>query len=412
MTELAEGLVRRGHEVRVVTGMPNYPERQVYQAYQRKIYCTEKQNGVTIQRSYVWVQPQPGLLARILLDGSFAMTSLFQALRGWRPDLILLTVPPLPVCVPVALLRLLYGCPVVLNLQDILPEAAVKLGLIRNPWVIRLFEGLEQFAYRTADAVSVISEGFTANLVKKGVPHRKIRCIPNWVNTRFIRPLQREPNCFRDRHQLNGKFVVLYSGNIALTQDLETVIKAATRLQDIPEIQFVIVGEAKARQRLQQICEASHLSNVTLLPLEPRINLPEMLAAADVSLVVQKRHIVSFNMPSKFQVVLASGRPVMVSAPLQGMAAQAVAQSQGGMVLPPEQPEMLATAIQWLYENPKEAEAMGIQGRNYALQHYSLEQALDRYESLFTELAVPSETLVSGPLQPKKATTGSYIKSG
>jgi len=94
MTELAEGLVQRGHEVRVVTGMPNYPQRRIYDEYQGKLYVTEEKNGVTIQRSFVWVKPKPGLLDRILLDGSFVLTSFLQAMRGWRPDVILLTVPP------------------------------------------------------------------------------------------------------------------------------------------------------------------------------------------------------------------------------------------------------------------------------------------------------------------------------
>lgn len=406
MTELAEGLVSRGHSVRVVTGMPNYPERQVYQKYQRQIYCTEEQNGVTIQRSYVWIRPQLGLMTRILLDGSFSVTSFFQALLGWRPDIILLTVPPLPSCVPAALLRLIYGCPIVVNLQDILPEAAVKLGILKNKWAIRLFELLERFAYRTADGISVISDGFIDNLLNKGVPRKKMHCIPNWVNVNFIRPLPRQPNSFRIQHQLEDKFVVLYSGNIALTQGMETVIKAATLLQDVPNIAFVIVGEAKARQRLQKICGECQTHNVTLLPFEPRENLPQMLAAADVSLVVQKQNVIAFNMPSKVQVLLASGRPIVASVPLNGMAARAIAKSQGGMVLPPEQPDLLAEAIRRLYHNPAEAEAMGIQGRHYAIQHYSLEQALDRYETLFTELTTKPTTVTPPTLQPEKVTTG------
>ncbi|MBE9013091.1 glycosyltransferase, partial [Pseudanabaenaceae cyanobacterium LEGE 13415] len=120
MTELAEGLVRRGHQVRVITGMPNYPQRQIYEEYRGKLYSTEERNGVIIQRSYMWVKPKPSLIDRLLLDSSFVFTSFFQALKGWRPDVILLTVPPLPVCVPAALLSWFHNCPIVLNVQDIL----------------------------------------------------------------------------------------------------------------------------------------------------------------------------------------------------------------------------------------------------------------------------------------------------
>ena len=386
MTELAEGLVARGHEVRVVTAMPNYPERRIYKEYRGKSYLTEQRNGVTIQRSYVWIRPKPGLLARILLDGSFVVTSLVQSLKGWRPDVILLTVPPLPVSIPATLLGWLYGCPVVLNLQDILPEAAVHVGLITNKFAIRVFEMLERFAYRTAHTISVITDGFVENLVGKGVPSNKITCIPNWVDVNFIRPLPKVNNAFRAAHQLDGKFVVLYSGNIALTQGLETVVESATRLRHISEIVFVIVGEEGALKKLRKRCEACNAENVLLLPFQPRNQLPEMLAAADVGLIVQKRNVVGFNMPSKTQVLLASGRPVIASVPLAGTAARAVEKSGGGIVVEPENPEVLANAFLELYLDPVKADFLGRQGRRHAIEMYSFEQALNRYEALFSRI--------------------------
>ncbi|MBF2002412.1 MAG: glycosyltransferase family 4 protein [Synechococcales cyanobacterium C42_A2020_086] len=389
MTELAEGLVARGHAVRVVTGMPNYPQRRIYDAYQGKLYCTEERNGVLIQRSCVWIRPQPGLLTRMLLDGSFVLSSLVQSLRGWRPDVILLTVPPLPVSVPAALLGWFYSCPVVLNLQDILPEAAVHVGLITNPHAIRVFEALERFAYRSASVISVITDGFTENLVGKGVSKAKIRCIPNWVDVKFIRPLPKE-GAFRRAYGLENKFVVMYSGNIALTQGLRTVIRAAAQLRSMPDIAFVIVGEKQALELLRQECLDCQADNVLLLPFQPREQLPDMLAAADVGLVVQKRHVVSFNMPSKIQVLLASGRPIIASVPVNGTAARAIQQSGGGIVVEPEQPEQLAAAVLDLYHNPAKANTLAQQGRSYAIQNYSFEQALTRYEQLFYDITTSS----------------------
>jgi colanic acid biosynthesis glycosyl transferase WcaI len=387
MTELAEGLVARGHEVRVVTGMPNYPQRRIYDDYQGKLYLTEERNGVIIQRSYVWIRPQPGLLTRMLLDGSFVATSLVQALRGWRPDVILYTTPPLPVCIPAALLSWLYSCPVVLNLQDILPEAAVQVGLISNKRAIQVFEALEKFAYRTAHSISVIADGFVENLLTKGVPAEKITCISNWVDVDFIRPLPKVASPFCQSHQLKDKFVVMYSGNIALTQGLKTVIRAAALLRHIPEIIVVIVGEETALAELKRLCDQWEVRNVLLLPFQPRAELPQMLAAADVGLVVQKQNVVSFNMPSKIQVLLASGRPIVASVPLRGTAAKTVRQSGGGIVVAAEQPRLLANAILDLYHDPAQAEALGKRGRRYAIEHFSFEQALNRYEALFASLA-------------------------
>jgi len=404
MTELAEGLVKKGHEVRVVTGMPNYPERQIYKEYRGKAYLTEERNGVTIQRSYVWIRPKPGFIARIMLDGSFVLTSMVQALRGWRPDIILLTVPPLPVSVPAALLGLIYSCPIVLNLQDILPEAAVHVGLIKNKLAIRVFEALEKFAYATAGKISVIADGFTENLLGKGVPADKITCIPNWVDVNFIRPLPKQNNTFRVENNLQDKFVVLYSGNIALTQGLETVIEAAIRLRHIPDIDFVIVGEGKALERLKKYCEKHEATNVSLLPFAPREKLPEMLASADVGLIVQKHNVVGFNMPSKTQVILASGRPIVASVPLSGTAARAVQQRGGGVVVAPEDPDLLASAILELHQNPEKAEQLGRHGRHYAVEHYSFEKAINRYEVLFSSLIGTQDVL---EVIPNLATTKS-----
>jgi colanic acid biosynthesis glycosyl transferase WcaI len=296
---------------------------------------------------------------------------------------------------------------VVLNLQDILPEAAVHVGLLTNPALIRVMEGLEKFAYKTAHTISVIADGFVDNLVGKGVAREKITCIPNWVDTNFIRPLEQENN-FRKEFGLEGKFVALYAGNIALTQGLETVVEAATQLRHIPEIVFVIVGEAQAIAQLQEHCNACGATNVKLLPFQPRERLPEMLAAANVGLIVQRHHVVSFNMPSKTQVLLASGRPVIASVPSTGSAAKAIEKSHGGVVVEPENPAALAASLQELYENPIMAEAMGKQGRQFALDRYSFEQALNQYEALFEQ--VSQNAPVANPaysLQTKKSSAES-----
>ncbi|MEA5579742.1 WcaI family glycosyltransferase [Nodularia harveyana UHCC-0300] len=395
MTELAEGLAKRGHEVRVITAMPNYPERQIYEGYRGKWYLNEYKNNVQIQRSYIWIRPQPNLLDRVLLDASFVVTSFLPALFGWRPDVILSTSPSLPVCVPAALLGWLRACPVVLNLQDILPEAAIHVGLLKNKFLIKIFGALEKFAYHTASKISVITDGFVENLISKGVAPEKIEQIPNWVDVNFIRPSSLKNNPFRSAHNLNGKFVALYSGNIGLTQGLETVIQAASQLRHIQDIVFVIVGESKGLQRLQKYCLECGADNVLLLPLQPRKKLPQMLAAADVGLVVQKQNVVSFNMPSKIQLLLASGRALVASVPENGTAAKAVKQSCGGVIVPPEDSKALATAILDLYNNPAKVKDLGVHSRQYATEQYAFEQALNQYEDLFDAAIANSQKLES-----------------
>ncbi|MEH2348712.1 MAG: glycosyltransferase family 4 protein [Nostoc sp.] len=394
MTELAEGLVKRGHEVRVITGMPNYPQREIYDGYRDQWYVTEHKNGVTIQRSYLRIKSKPNLVDRLLLELSFIFTSLPQAFKGKRPDVIILTVPPLLGILPATILSWFYNCPLVLNVQDILPEAAVRIGLLKNKWMIRTLAVLEKFAYRTAHTISVIADGFRENLVKKGVPVNKIVCIPNWVNVNFIRPLPKQNNSWISSHQLDGKFIVLYSGNIALTQGLETVIEAAVCLRHIRDIVFVIVGESKALQRLQEYCLLHRADNVLLLPLQSREKLPEMLAASDVGLIVQKRNVISFNMPSKIPLLLASGRPIVGSVPINGTAARAIELSGGGIIVEPESPDAMAAAVHDLYTDPIVGARLGHAGRQFAEENYSLEQALDRYEWLFSHIVANRKSTI------------------
>jgi len=390
MTELAEGLVKRGHEVRVVTGMPNYPERRIYDGYRGKLYLTEERNGVKLQRCYVWIRPQPGFIDRALLEISFVATSFVQALNGWKPDLLFLTIPPLPACVPAAVLKKIFGCPLVVNLQDILPDAAVHTGLMSNAKLIQIFSKLEAFAYRHADRISVIADGFVDNLLAKGVPQNKLALIANWVDTDFIRPapanVSKDKNPFRQQNGLQGKFIALYSGNIARTQGLETLVEAATHLRDCPEMAIVIVGEGKAREELQALRDRLNANNVTLLPFQPREKLPEMLAAADVGLVMQKSNVIAFNMPSKIQVLLASGLPIVASVPAEGTAAQAVRNSQGGRTVAPEDPQAIAQALRDLYQNPALVQQLAVNARQFALDQYAFSRALDRYEDLFQSL--------------------------
>ena len=382
MTELAEGLVRRGHQVRVITAMPNYPERQIYPAYRGKLYFKEVRNGVEIYRCYVAVRPKPGLVARVLLDGSFALLSIGKAISTWRPDVILSTSPSLPACIPVALTKAIYRCPTVLSLQDILPEAAVRTGLLRNKLAIKVFEQLERFAYASATRISVITPSFAQNLESKGVPSHKMMCISNWVDVAFVKPLPKENNAFRIKHGLENKFVVLYSGNIARTQGIHTIIRSAAQMQHNPDIQYVIVGEKRQLAELENLKQSLGVTNVMLLPFVPMEELPTLLSAADISLIMQKQKVVGFNMPSKIQKLMASGRAIIASVPNHGSAAAAISDSGCGLVVKPENPTELTRAIQRLYENPEELVEFGKKGRQYAIEKYSFDQAINAYEYL------------------------------
>ncbi|MGY6529076.1 MAG: glycosyltransferase family 4 protein [Cyanobacterium sp.] len=386
MTELAEGLAKNGHDVRVLTAMPWYPESQIYPDYRGKIYTEEEKNGVKIYRSYVWASQKRSFINRAMFEISFAFFSFWQGLKCWQPEIIISTIPGLPAIIPAYFLSKIYGSPLVVNLQDILPDAAVHVGLLTNEKLIKIFSILEKFAYQKADKISVIADGFTKNLAKKNVDVDKIIKIPNWVDVDFIKPVAKKDSYFIEENSLQGKFVVIYSGNIALTQPIEILMEAAQKLKHLDDLMVVIVGKEEALARLEKYRQELDCDNVLLRPFQPREKLPEMLGAVEIGMVTQKSNVIDFNLPSKIPVLLASGCVIIGSVPESGTAAQAIKESGGGVVIPPEDAEALAKQIEEFYHNRELVAQMSRAGRKYAEINYSFEGAIALYEELFKSL--------------------------
>ncbi|WP_414756065.1 glycosyltransferase, partial [Anabaena sp. CCY 9910] len=170
-------------------------------------------------------------------------------------------------------------------------------------------------------------------------------------------------------------------------------------------ISFVIIGESKALSRLQKYCLSCGADNVLLLPLQLREDVPQMLATADVNLVVQKSNVIAFNMPSKIPLALASGRPIIGSVPATGTAAKVIKESGGGVIVEPESPEALAAAVLDIYNNSTLATKLGNQGRRFAEENFSFEQAIEQYEELFFELLGKTKPKITrlAPSQQKKS---------
>ena len=381
MTELAEGLVQQGHNVRVVTAFPWYPDNKIPRRYSRRLYLKEEINGVIVQRCYVRANPNRTLLNRILFELSFVIFSFFQAFVDERPEVILYVIPGLPVTVPATILGKIWDVPVLLNLQDILPDAAVAVGLMRNLRMIKISDQLADFAYRKAQEILVIHDGFRENLVNRGVNPNKIVEIPNWVDVQRMHPVPWDkPNSFRDKYQLQDKFVVLYSGNIAKTQPLEYLIHAASFLKHLPDIAIVIVGPTSSFERLKRTKERYEVNNVMILPFQSDERYKEMLAASHICMVVQGSNVVDFNMPSKIPKIMASGRAIIASVSENGTAARVIRRSRGGIVVPPEDSRAIADAIEQLYSDPDLLEQLGRNGRDFAEEHFSFEGIIREYE--------------------------------
>ena len=380
-TELASDLVSRGHRVCFVTCVPSYPQGVVFAGYRNSLYSSEIIQDVRVIRTWSYISPEKTFWHRILNYGTFSLGAFFGGLAAGRQDVILSYSPPLTLGMAAWLLGLVWGVPWVLRVEDLFPKAAVDTGVITNRFAIRVLYALERFLYRRAQHVSLISESFRRHVLDQGFDPNKLSVFPVWADPNAIRPSARE-NDFRDKHQLDGKFVVMYSGNFGLTSALEDVVKAAQLLRDENRIVFVLVGEGLKKTDLMELVKKEQLANVFFLPYQPRHEYSEMLAAADVSLVTINRTHSQTSLPSKIFNLMASQRPVLAIAPQDSDIARLVMDAHCGRVMEPDQPELVAQSLVEIMNDADERERMGKNARAALLAQFSRRCGVDRYEEV------------------------------
>ncbi len=386
MADLASGLAGRGHRVTVATGMPRYNLPRVPKPYRGKLRVRERQGEVEVIRTLGLPTYGRLPLVRGLSHLFSGLSHFLSAFSAPKPDVVFALSPPLPEGVAAHFVRRLRGGAFVLNVQDIFPQNAIDLGLIRNPLIIRFFEAMERFVYRHADAIVVHSEGNRRFLIeRKGVPAHKVHTIPNWVNTDSIRPGPKE-NEFRKRHGLEGRFVVTFAGVMGWSQGLDVVLEAAQRLLDEPRIVFLMVGEGVEKARLQRRAKELGLKNVRFLPLQPREEYAKMMQASDVGLVTLHPNVATPVVPSKILSIMAAGRPVVASLPLDGDGPRLIKEARCGICVPPGDPAALAEAIRRLASDVSLRDQLEQNGRQAAETMYSLKVCITRYEDLFNKL--------------------------
>jgi colanic acid biosynthesis glycosyl transferase WcaI len=385
-TELAMDLVKRGHRVEFVTCAPNYPLGRVFPGYRNRLCQTERLDGVRVVRTWSYISPRKTFWPRILNYGTFSATALYGGLRAGKPDVIMSYSPPLPLGLAAWLLSCLWRVPWVLRVEDLYPDAAIAGGVLRNRAAIKFLFALERFLYVQATHISLICEGFRRNLLEKRVPAEKLSVTPVWADPGAIRPLARQ-NSFRAEHGLDGHFVVMYAGNLGHNSCLEDVLMAAGRLRGETQIRFVIVGEGVKKDRLQRLAQQEALGNVFFLPFQPREALPEMLAAADVSLVTLSRNSSNTSLPSKTFSIMASGRPVVSVTPEDSEIARLVQETDCGINVSPETPDLLAETILALQRDSARLTEMGQNGRRRLETEFSRQQCVNMYEEMLSQIA-------------------------
>jgi colanic acid biosynthesis glycosyl transferase WcaI len=381
MVGICEGLVRRGHRVTVVCAFPHHETGRIEPPYRGKLFQRDSHNGVDILRTYIYA-PEGGTVAKMANYASFTAAALAAASTVRDVDVIFTPSPPLTLGLVDHTLATTRRIPFVYNLQDLFPEAAVRLGVLTNPWMIRGFEHLEHFVYRSANRLAVISEGFRRYLLNKGVPDEKIAVIPNYTDTDFIKP--QAESTFRRELNLDDRFVVQFSGRMGYSQGLETVTEAWKMLQDLPDLHLMMVGDGQAKQALER--DLAPFRNVTLLPTQPRERLPDLLAAADVGLAPLKKGMAGTSVPSKIFGIMASGRPVVTGVDPGSDTDEMIGAADCGVVTPPEDAAALAQAIRTLHADRARARQMGENARSYVERHHSQQVTVERYERLLQDV--------------------------
>jgi glycosyltransferase involved in cell wall biosynthesis len=381
LSGLAAAWAADGDDVTVLTGMPNHPTGVIRPEYRGAIRRRERRDGYRVLRTWLYATPNEGIARKTIGHLSFMITSvLLGGLASGPADVVVVSSPTFFAIGSGWLLARLKRARLVVEVRDLWPAIFSELGVLTSRPVIRLLERLELAAYAAADTVIVVSDGFRANLVARGVPADKVHTIRNGV-----RPDEFDPDVPADaqlRVRLGacpGDCLVLYVGTHGISQGLTSVADAAAQLTD-EAIRFAFVGDGADKQQLQHRVAEHRLRNVTMLSGVPHEQVPALLAAADICLVpLRDVPLFSSFIPSKMFEYLAAGKPVVGT--LAGEAAQILLEA-GARVVPPADSEALASAIRALAADPQRRQAMGQEGRCYVEKYFDRRMLARAYRKL------------------------------
>ncbi len=407
LTELAEGLVGRGHRVTVVTSGPRFSStlRGRGRAHHQHL------RGVDVIRIPSTHLGKGNLVKR----AADYLTFYAEALRALvqlptAPDVFLpLTTPPF-VAIAAQLAALRTHVPVVPLVQDLYPDVAVRLGVLRHGGLAhKAFAALAGASLRHATHVIALSDLMADHLRGYGVKPGAIAVIPNWALAEVegghtLGPASgtqaRLEYGFGARHR--GRFVVMYSGNLGAGHQFETLLAAAQRLRDDPDIVFAFVGEGVRKAEVERFVARESLPNVRVFPLAPLDKLADSLGAADLHVITMRDGLEGLVVPSKLYGILAAARPAIFIGPSRDSVADTLRSAEAGLCFDNGDVSGVVTAITTLAHAPDRARTMGEAGRRHLIAHLGRERAIDAYERVLT-LATANATVAHPPAQTTPA---------
>jgi colanic acid biosynthesis glycosyl transferase WcaI len=385
--DLAQAFAERGHDVAVLTGLPQYPNGVRYPGYSLRPWQRDHLGGVPVLRMAGYAYHGRSVLRRCANFGAFAAAAVLARPLLKRPHVIYVWHPPLSIGVAGWILARLMRVPFVYDVQDIWPDVIVAAGLLQNRRAIRALEALERFTYRRATKILVPNERARDVLIAKGAAPDRLCVTPHWVDGELARQgTAAERSAARAAHGWNDRFVVLFAGNIGIAQDLPNVVKAASLVTDA-RILFVFAGEGTARRDLETLARDSGVAGRTVfLGWRPHEEMPSLMAAADVLLVhLSDSDVFEAVVPTKTVAYLAAGRPIVMAA--RGAAADLVQDTETGVVVEPGDPARLAAALDAVAGLDEDTRAaMGARGRARFEDTFAKDVVVPQYEAVLNSV--------------------------
>jgi len=376
LTELCEEL-SSSFDVRVLAGQPN-AIRGIEGDQEKHWQTATSHNGVRIHRANHWQLSKHRMLLKGLNYLSF-ISATRRALRVIeRPDVVVFETDPFLLPFEAARLQRRTGCRMVGYLQDIYPDVAVALGKIPNHWAIRRLRAALFSVYRSCDRMVVLSEDMRRLLIAGGVAPERIDLVPNWSDPDVVFSVT-GTNLFRQRHGLENRFVVMYSGNLGLTQRLEEFVVAASLLTDLPQVVFAFVGQGSQQAQLQKMVQDRRLTNIQFFDYQPKAELAHSLSAADLHLVPLTKELSQCLMPSKLYAILAVGRPYLTNAVPESELYQITTQHQVGITVEPGSPAAIASAIRGAVADLPTLQRMGQKARELAVNQFTRQKSVEKF---------------------------------
>ncbi|NBB79014.1 MAG: WcaI family glycosyltransferase [Verrucomicrobia bacterium] len=377
---LAEWLAENGWDVEVVTSFPYYPAWEKLPEDAGKLYRRDVMNGVTVHRVWHYVPKTVTALKRMVHEASFIAAAMLRLFTLRKADVLFVVSPPLPLGVPASVYRYLRGVPTVFHVQDLQPDAAVGLGMLRPGLLIKLLYRLEALAYGKASRVSGISPGMIDVFRRKGVEDAKTLFFPNPVE--FPDPAQIPlEGSFRKAHGIPpDAFLVSYSGNLGVKQGLGQIIEAAAYLRHESTVRFVICGDGVMRRTLKEAITERNLTNVTVLPLQPFSVYHSLLVDSNLCLVTQQANSGAAFLPSKLLNILAFQRPILAVADDSSAVATLCREEGCGWLVPPDDTEAFARKINHGRSDREGLQAVAARGHAF-VERFKCVFVLERIEA-------------------------------